>query len=52
MEKHDKRTQKSDWYGTAHEDYRRFSEGSFALDGDDDDKKIGCMITNGTVCTR
>ena len=27
-------------------------KGSFALDDDDDDKKMGCMVTNGTVRTR
>ena len=27
-------------------------KGSFALGDDDDDKKIGCMVTNGTIHTR
>ena len=27
-------------------------KGSFALGDDDDDKKIGCMVTKGTVSTR
>ena len=27
-------------------------EGLFALGDDDDDKKMGCMDTNGTVRTR
>ena len=27
-------------------------QGSFALGDDDDDKKMGCMDTNETVCTR
>ena len=28
------------------------SKGSFSLGDDDDDKKMSCMVTNGTVCTR
>ena len=28
------------------------TKGSFALGDDDDDKKMGCMDTNGTVHTR